>query len=126
MTLYLPYPPTVNHYYARNRNGSVRLGAAGKTYRAEVWAICHQVRLQRLAGPVAMGIEVFPPDARRRDLDNILKALLDALQYGGAYNDDNQIVHIEITRYPHQKVGAVWVRLKTLAEWQADKLLGRR
>jgi hypothetical protein len=32
-----------------------------------------------------MSIIVHPPDRRRRDIDNVQKALLDALQHGGAY-----------------------------------------
>lgn len=41
---------------------------------------------------------MFPPDRRRRDLDNCLKSLLDALQHGGAYYDDSQIVDLSIKK----------------------------
>lgn len=45
-----------------------------------------------------MDVTVFPPDRRRRDIDNVQKALLDALQHGGAFHDDNQIVRLTIER----------------------------
>lgn len=113
MSLILPYPPSVNHYWMRNRNGSVRISERGLSYRKEVWAICRSNLVKALAGPVAVRIEVLPPDARRRDLDNILKAILDALQHGGAYLDDSQISHLEIIRYAKRKGGAVWVTLSS-------------
>jgi hypothetical protein len=31
------------------------------------------------------GFDLAPPDRRRRDIDNVQKPLLDALQHGGAY-----------------------------------------
>jgi len=43
-------------------------------------------------------IEAFPPDKRKRDLDNVLKSLLDALQHAGVYADDCQIDRLSIIR----------------------------
>ena len=60
-------------------------------------------------------MDAFPPDRRRRDLDNLQKPLLDALQHAGVYEDDSQIdllvsrrrelatpsrVQVEITEFP--------------------------
>jgi len=36
-------------------------------------------------------MDAFPPDRRRRDLDNLLKSVLDALEHAGLYADDSQI-----------------------------------
>jgi crossover junction endodeoxyribonuclease RusA len=36
-------------------------------------------------------MDAFPPDRRRRDLDNIQKPVLDALEHVGVYEDDSQI-----------------------------------
>ena len=39
--------------------------------------------------------DFYPPDRRRRDLDNLQKSLWDAIQYGGGYRDDSQIKDFE-------------------------------
>ena len=51
-------------------------------------------------GNIAVEIEAFMPDRRKRDLDNILKALLDALTHAGVWADDSQIVDLRIRKAP--------------------------
>jgi crossover junction endodeoxyribonuclease RusA len=36
-------------------------------------------------------IILYPPDARRRDIDNYNKALFDALTHAGIWEDDSQV-----------------------------------
>jgi crossover junction endodeoxyribonuclease RusA len=43
-------------------------------------------------------VEAFPPDARRRGLDNLLKAPLDGLQHAGVVVDDSQFDALSIKR----------------------------
>jgi crossover junction endodeoxyribonuclease RusA len=43
-------------------------------------------------------IQAWLPDRRRRDLDNLLKAVQDALAHAGVYDDDSQIVDLRIRR----------------------------
>ena len=43
-------------------------------------------------------IVAYMPDRRRRDLDNILKALFDALTHAGVWSDDSQIDAISLIR----------------------------
>ena len=45
-----------------------------------------------LDGELCIAIALYPPDRRRRDCDNTLKALFDAIGHGGGYHDDSQIV----------------------------------
>ncbi|EHZ4690535.1 RusA family crossover junction endodeoxyribonuclease, partial [Escherichia coli] len=49
-------------------------------------------------GRLAIKIIAEPPDKRRRDLDNILKAPLDALTHAGLLIDDEQFDEINIVR----------------------------
>ena len=42
-------------------------------------------------GRIALAMDAFPPDRRRRDLDNLQKPVLDALQHAGVYEEDSQI-----------------------------------
>lgn len=94
----LPWPPSVNRYW-RSVNGRVLIAAAGRRYRTDVEL------LMRLAGrvgignsPVIVSIQAFYPDARRRDIDNILKAPLDALTHAGMWDDDSQVEELSIRK----------------------------
>ena len=89
--LELPYPPSVNHYY-RHVGPKMLISREGRKYREQVIAAMRGHK--QLHGKLALKLEAYPPDNRRRDLDNLFKALLDALQHGGAYGDDSQIKRI--------------------------------
>lgn len=86
----LPYPPSVNHYY-RHVGFRTLISRVGRAYRQAVCAILRRARVRPMVGPLAVGIDLYPPDRRRRDADNAQKALLDALQHGRAFGDDSQI-----------------------------------
>ena len=97
----LPWPPTVNTYWRRVGNKTL-ISRAGRQYRdyAESQAYEMDRRQWPLKGRLQVVINAYPPDKRRRDLDNILKALLDALGHIGLYQDDSQIDRIEVIRCP--------------------------
>jgi crossover junction endodeoxyribonuclease RusA len=93
----LPYPPSINHYYTRTKNG-LALGAAGKAYRKLINVTLWQCIAKEgkwdgeaMHGDLMVEIIIYPPDKRKRDIDNIKKALFDALQHAGLYKDDYQI-----------------------------------
>jgi len=90
ITLELPYPPSVNRMYRRVGFRTL-ISREGRAYRSRVCAILRQAGVQPLDGKLAVGLDVYPPDARRRDVDNVQKALLDAMQHGDVYRDDSAI-----------------------------------
>lgn len=49
---------------------------------------------------IRMEVVAYPPDKRRRDLDNLGKSLLDSLQHAGLYQDDSQIDYLSFERMP--------------------------
>jgi crossover junction endodeoxyribonuclease RusA len=51
-----------------------------------------------VTGSLSIQIDVYPPDRRRRDLDNILKALLDSLGHAAVIEDDSQFDRILLIR----------------------------
>lgn len=105
--LLLPYPPSVNRYW-RYANGRAYVTAEGKSYKAAVLQ-CVGRRPSPIADRVAIAINVYPPDRRARDIDNLLKALLDALTNAGVWVDDEQVDRIEIERREVVKGGALMV-----------------
>jgi crossover junction endodeoxyribonuclease RusA len=68
-----------------------------------------------------MTVIATPPDHRRRDLDNILKALQDSMQAAGVYNDDHQIDDLRVTRSAPQKPGWVDVDITETTTTQPEK-----
>lgn len=107
----LPWPPSINHYYLHTHNGVI-LGAKGKKYRRDVSLLLHRYRCaysheKRLS----LTINAFAPDKRRRDLDNIVKAVQDAIQYARVYHDDCQIDMLTVIRRHVVENGAlqIWI-----------------
>lgn len=98
----LPWPPSVNQYWRHvvvRRSVQVRISAEGRAYRDRVAACVLKRRpLPRLAGRLQVRIDAYPPDARVRDLDNLPKAILDALTHSGVWDDDGQIDDLHIVR----------------------------
>lgn len=74
----------------------------GRRYRERVRALLAAVRpcpdTSTFRGRLDMIVTLHPPDRRRRDIDNSMKSLLDALAYAGVYEDDSQIDHLDVTR----------------------------
>lgn len=62
-------------------------------------------------GRVALSMDAFPPDRRRRDLDNLLKSTCDSLTYAGVYLDDFQIDLLFVRRRPPVEQGRVDVQI---------------
>ncbi len=103
----LPWPPSVNKMYANVRGRKVKTKEA-RAYQKEVATICRCSGVSRdFEGAIKVTIEAYPPDRRRRDIDNILKSLLDSIQSGGVYNDDSQIIELFIRKNPSDEVGRV-------------------
>lgn len=97
MKFELPWPPSVNHYWiqmVRGRKVIVAIGQRGQEFRRQVAEIVGE--MTPLEGPLAVRIEAYFPDRRKRDLDNLLKAPLDALEHAGLYKNDGQIRDLHI------------------------------
>lgn len=117
LELDLPFPPSTNTYW-RHGNGHHYLSNKGREYRRVVAKIFEDNCYKKQFGLLALFAVGWPKDRRKRDLDNHFgKALLDALQMAGAYDDDCQIVALssrweiengEIKRHPE---GLIHIRI---------------
>jgi len=78
------------------------LSRDGRRYREAVAGLVWRHLCQEGEGvcfgesDLEVAIEAYPPDRRRRDLDNLLKPILDALQYAELFTDDSQVRAITI------------------------------
>ena len=107
----LPYPPSINHYW-RRVGAKTLISREGRRFRANAVAALAALGSRPLTGPLAVEVDLFPPDRRRRDIDNVQKALLDALQHGGAYEDDSQVVRLAIVKCAPVEGGKAVVRIR--------------
>ena len=66
------------------------------------------------AARLRVDIVACMPDKRRRDIDNLSKATLDAMAHARVYEDDSQIDDQRIHRGPQKKGGGLIVEVWAL------------
>ncbi|HEU4614353.1 MAG TPA: RusA family crossover junction endodeoxyribonuclease, partial [Kofleriaceae bacterium] len=92
------YTPRETREYEMRVRGAAVLAA---THEAERWPVDYE-------GAVAVEVHVYWPDARRRDVDNVVKSVLDGMQArptrsaawrreGGVILDDAQVRDLRVT-----------------------------
>lgn len=108
----LPFPPSVNTYwrYGRLANGR-RMHMISKKGRVFAGEVAGLVSTPPLTCRLAVQITLCPPDKRKRDIDNYLKATLDALTKAGAWEDDEQIDWLSVKRGAVVKGGKAVVQI---------------
>ena len=112
MILTLPWPPSINHYWRRVGPRTL-ISREGRAFRRNVCALLGGggPRKPPAGGRIALAMDAFPPDRRRRDLDNIAKPVLDVLEHAGIYEDDSQVDLLLTRRREPLKGGKLEVRL---------------
>lgn len=123
INLTLPYPPTVNHYWGTA--GKRRfMKPKGIKFRNDVVGIVLQNNAnKKLSNRIMIDIKAYMPDRRKRDLDNINKAIFDALVHSGVILDDDQIDIIHSERkevIKNGKIELVVIELKEVVNGQED------
>jgi len=99
----LLWPPTANTYWRRN-GGRYFISKRGQDYREYVAKACYAYQGLFIAEDrLCVKIKAYPPDRRKRDLDNLFKSTLDSIQHTGLYVDDCQIDKLSIERMPEHE-----------------------
>ena len=116
MTLELPWPPSNNHYKHPRRGGGYYLTDKARAYHNEVFYIvrCKKREENLDTARLSVTVKAYPPDRRKRDLDNIWKVLLDSLQASDVFKDDSQIDHLEIRRAAPVKGGKILITIREI------------
>ncbi len=115
----LPWPPTINTYWRhvviKGRSVTL-LSKKGREYQHAAsgellrqGAVCCG-----LSERLAVSITAYPPDRRKRDLDNLPKAVLDAMTKANVWEDDSQIDDLRITRGHIVKGGHLDIVITTI------------
>ena len=103
MTLELPIPPTANHLHTVARGRKIKSKAARDYATAVSWAVTEW----RIANPHAWAprsgerlrsvISIYPPNRRRFDIENRVKALHDSV-FACLEADDAQVDELRVLR----------------------------
>ena len=102
----LPFPPSLNHYWRKDRGG-MHISEDGKKYIARV----QQLALLNGRGDTEYSLKVHQqpepkqklkvcavfhcPDNARRDLDNLFKVLFDCMTKAKVWHDDSQVFELD-------------------------------
>lgn len=121
MRLILPFPPSVNTYWRAPNKGPLKgrhmISEAGRRFQSDACAAIIE-QLRRLPKPsgslCAVEILLYPPDNRRRDIDNYTKGLFDALTHAGVWEDDSQVKRMLVEWGPVVPKGKVEMTITPL------------
>lgn len=131
LAFFVPGVPRAKQSFRVAGRGRGFTPARVRGWQADVgWAAQLQMRSLGLYEPtgerVTVELAFFLPDARRIDLDNCSKAVLDGLN-GIAWDDDQQVVRLLINKYICRQRQGVWIRISSNdrpLEIPADALAG--
>lgn len=112
----LPYPPSINHYWLTGHGGRRYISKEGNTFRQWALVLCRTQQIPSFGdSEIKLDITINPPDRRRRDVDNVLKVLLDALQAAKVYDNDYQVRRLSIERLDPLGEGRCTVTIESTA-----------
>ncbi|WP_407570713.1 RusA family crossover junction endodeoxyribonuclease [Deinococcus altitudinis] len=115
--------PSLNHYWRhmilktpKGPQVRVHISKEGRDYRRSVVYQIEQAGYPRtpIGARLAVALTLYPPDRRRIDIDNRIKAGLDALTHAGVWADDSLIDRLTVQRGPVVKGGRVAVTITAL------------
>jgi len=120
MILSLPWPPSVNVYW-RNVAGKVLISREGRAYARVVYGCALEQSMITLSVgrkvfvvPVSVDIIAYPPNRARRDLDNLPKAILDALTKARVWEDDSLVHDLRIRWGEVRKGGEIKITINAM------------
>lgn len=107
----LPIAPiSINTLYSIYK-GRKLLTKSGRRWREKVDPILAALNLT-YSEPVGISVEVWPKAARKFDIDNVSKAILDALQRNDILENDDLVYYLILEKHdkhPAKPGGEIWV-----------------
>lgn len=113
--LELPFPNSLNTHW-RHARGVTYISKQGLEYRKAVKVAMQEYAFDPFECRIEVGVELYPPNKRAFDIDNRIKALLDALQAAGAFIDDGLVDRLVVERKQIVKGGKCRVFISEIIE----------
>lgn len=108
--LVYPVGLSVNHMYVISSK-KVFLKKEAVAYKKYVYfTLANQPKFKDV--PLSVTLDIYPPDKRKRDLDNVLKLVLDSLQYSQVIDNDCNIYELHVTKKSIVKDGLLKISIK--------------
>jgi crossover junction endodeoxyribonuclease RusA len=114
LQLFLPYPPSVNNYWGFSRSRRFLTPKANTFKQLVHYKVLESKYPSFGRSYIRVGVELYPPDRRKRDIDNPLKPLFDSLVAAGLFDDDSQIVELVVFRKEVIKGGSCRVTIEKI------------
>ena len=116
ITLYLPYPPSINNYWIASGHRRF-ISQRGRDFKAAVSSYVIEQNIPKL-GTIQVNIDIIlrPRSKKLMDIYNCIKPILDAVQDAGVIDDDVQVVKLSIERGLIQKGGGCVVMIIPMSQ----------
>lgn len=114
----LPYPPSANTAWRASKSfykNKIYLNPKVVKFRKRVQEILMLERFPKMSGPIFLELYLYMPDKRRRDIDNPIKAVLDALEHGGLFENDSQVSKLLVQKMGIEKNGKAIVKISKIS-----------
>jgi crossover junction endodeoxyribonuclease RusA len=101
--------------YWRNFRGRTIISKNGREFREAVIQFVIDNNIPKFGDKkLKLTLILRPRDKRKIDIDNRIKAVLDALEHAGVFDDDFQVDHIEMIRGTQIKGGLLHVVIEEI------------
>lgn len=110
----IPYPPSVNTYWGFQGHRRF-LTKTANAFKARISELVIENQVPKLGDArIELTITLYPPDKRKRDIDNVLKCCIDSLCQAGVFDDDSQIDVLLVLRGEIVKGGKAKINIEVL------------
>ncbi len=106
----LPWPPSLNSIKAAV-NGRLILSKKCRDYYMQCRVAVNSLYGLKLTDDLEVTIALYPPDNRKRDIDNHIKAVFDAMTHSKVWIDDSQIKDLRVRMREIEKGGKAVIKI---------------
>lgn len=121
--LVLPMPISNNILHTPTPDGRIVLSKEAREYYEDMSYIVDRLAIEKFTGRLKITLNVYEPDKRRRDINNLTKSLFDALERCRVYDNDHQIDETHIFRRECKEGGEIHVEIVEIAELDVRKTI---